>query len=90
LEKGGFMKDPMGFVHMRGLIVKNLATDLNVITRLPDGYRPSATLQFPARCGNGTMCYIAISSSGELAFGGSSEDAPLQSLTLDGIVFDPR
>jgi hypothetical protein len=52
------------------------------------GYRPSAGLQFPARCGDDSMCFIAVNSNGNVDFGGLG--SPTASLTLDGITFDPH
>ena len=83
----GYTKDAMGFVHLRGLIKRSSGTGGNIFA-LPVGYRPSALLQFPARCGDDTMCLIHVNSHGNVDFGGTG--SPAASLTLDGIIFDPH
>ena len=83
----GYTKDGLGFVRLRGLIKQTGGTG-NVFS-LPVGYRPSANLQFPARCGNSTMCAIIINSNGNVDFYGGAGAAGA-SLTLDGITFDPQ
>lgn len=83
----GYTKDAMGFVHLRGLIKRWTGTGANIFT-LPVGYRPAAVLQFPARCGDDTMCYIHVNPNGNVDFGGVG--SPAGSLTLDGIIFDLR
>lgn len=83
----GYTKDAMGFVHFRGTIRRSTGTG-SIIFNLPAGYRPAAQLQFPARCGDNTLCYIQLYSTGEVQFGGAG--SPADSLTLDGIVFDLR
>jgi hypothetical protein len=64
-------------------------TGLNLFT-LPAGSRPSAILQFPTRCGDGIVCYIAISPAGAVDFGPAPGATPDLSVSLDGISFDTR
>lgn len=84
----GYLKDAIGFVHLRGLIKRTVPGAPGNIFTLPAGYRPSAVLQFPARCGDGSMCFIAVNPNGNVDFGGTG--SPDTSLTLDGITFDPH
>lgn len=83
----GYTRDAMGFVHLRGL-VKQAGGTGNIFS-LPAGFQPSANLQFAARCGDSSMCYVTINSNGNVDFGGTA-GAAAGSLTLDGIVFDPH
>ena len=67
-------------------------SDRNMTTpcfTLPAGLRPSATLQFPVRCGTGVVSYVSINSSGAVVFGGVLADGQA-GITLDGISFDTR
>lgn len=82
-------KDRAGIVRLRGLVRRNAGTSLVIFT-LPVGSRPAATLQFPARCGDGSLCFIEVAATGEVRFDGPSATAPSGSLTLDGISFDLR
>jgi hypothetical protein len=50
-ENAGYMKDPLGFVHLRGLIIGG-ATGSSPFT-LPAGYRPGAAGQFPCVVSSG-------------------------------------
>jgi hypothetical protein len=65
----GYTKDRYGVVHLRGLVQATGKTS-NVITTLPAGYRPSATLVFNAigGSGNGTQSRIDITSSGAVTW----------------------
>jgi hypothetical protein len=85
-----YMKDGMGMVHIRGLVRRTSPTALGNIFQLPPGFRPATNLQFPARSGPDTLCYITVSSNGNVDFGGPAVADPGVSLTLDGIDFDPR
>jgi hypothetical protein len=86
----GFLKDNQGFVHLRGLVKKSASSTNTIIFNLPVGYRPSALLQFPARCGNDTMCFLHIWPSGDIQYGGGATSDATGSLTLDEVIFDPR
>jgi hypothetical protein len=88
----GFNKDRSGIVRLRGLVRRVSGMSLTIFT-LPTGFRPTATHQFPARCGDGSLCFIEVSANGEVRFdgpGGVATAAPSGSLTLDGISFDLR
>ena len=87
-QTAGYFKDAAGLVHVRGLVVRTMSTAVGPIFQLPAGYRPTASLQFPSRCGNDVLCYVAIDPYGDVTFGGPGD--PGVSLTLDGIVFDLR
>ncbi|MEW6434448.1 MAG: hypothetical protein AB1730_23350 [Myxococcota bacterium] len=85
----GYLKDPLGFVHLRGLVRKQSAGGTDVLFTLPPGYAPSTTLQFPSRCGDGSDCYVVVRSNGEVAFGGQQSGA-LVSVALDHLIIDPQ
>jgi len=82
----GYTKDSRGFVNLRGLVVQSSGT--GNIFQLPAGFRPSANLQFPARCGNSTVCGVIVNSNGNVDLSGAGGAAI--SFTLDGVAFDPR
>lgn len=84
----GYTKDALGVVHLRGLIKKSGGT--GNIFQLPTGYRPLAAVQFPARCGDSTMCAVIVNANGNVDFYPGPNSSAAGSLTLDGIYFDPR
>jgi hypothetical protein len=84
----GYFKDGMGIVHLRGMVRRTSGTQ-TVVFNLPAGYRPSAALQFPTRCGNDTICYFHVNANGDVDFGGPAAGAS-SSVTFSGITFDPR
>lgn len=92
----GYNKDRSGIVRLRGLVRRTVptanASDFVIFT-LPVGFRPAARLAFPARCGDGSLCFIEVFATGEVRYdgpGGIGSPAPNGSLTLDGISFDLR
>jgi hypothetical protein len=84
-----YLMDTLGFVRLRGLVKITTATLSTPCFTLPAGLRPSATLQFPVRCGTGVVSYVSISSTGAVTFGGVLADGQA-GITLDGINFDTR
>lgn len=83
----GYMKDPMGFVHIRGQPKVTTGTLTATIFTLPSGMWPSAIEQFVTRMGTGAISYIEIDTSGNVKYqGGVLADAQA-ALTLAGITF---
>ena len=58
----GYLKDPMGFVHLRGEV--NGGVNGSIIFTLPTGYRPVAALNLPVVNGSGAFAYIQVAASG--------------------------
>ncbi|MEW5738200.1 MAG: hypothetical protein AB1938_04705 [Myxococcota bacterium] len=85
-----YTKDALGFVHLRGLTRRTNPTAGPTIFVLPAQFRPSATLQYPARCGDHALCYILVNANGNVDFGGPAMSDPGTSVTVDGIIFDPN
>jgi hypothetical protein len=80
-DDAGYMKDPMGFVHLRGCI-KDGTVGSTAFT-LPSGYRPTATKYFSI---------FATSAFGVLRIQADGTVAPLTPtdhtlVSLDGIIF---
>lgn len=75
----GYMKDSLGFVHLRGLARSGTSGNIFV---LPVGMRSLWHGHFPA-VSNGTFCYIRIDISGQVAFSGYTNTWA----SLDGVTF---
>jgi hypothetical protein len=64
-ETAGYLKDTLGFVHLRGVITGG-ATSTTAFT-LPTGYRPGATTFSAAACGNGAQAgSVQVQTSGNV------------------------
>ncbi len=82
IQVGGYTKDPMGWVHLKGLIRRPTSTPLGTtILVLPAGYRPTAA-EFFAVVSAGIYGQIRINPDGTILFevGGSN-------ISLSGISF---
>lgn len=89
----GYLKDPLGFVRLRGMPKVTTGTLTTTIFTLPAGYRPSASIQFPLRMGTGALSYLEIRTDGTVHYAGSGGGvlADAQSgLSLEGVNFDTR
>lgn len=66
-----YMKDPMGFVHVRGFMTSG--TNNATAFTLPAGYRPGQQYFAPGVLGGGAFVYVGIDTSGNFApsFGAS-------------------
>ena len=85
----GFMKDSMGFVHLRGLAESTHVDRSITIFTLPSGYRPAITCGFAARSNSATgagSIYV-YDHGGVVVVTGES---PPGFIWLDGITFDTR
>lgn len=85
-DTSGYIKDPFGIVHLKGLIRFGTATIGTVLFTLPAGYRPGATLIFTSAGFDGTSpaaSRIDISSNGNVAIHHGTNDY----LSLSGISF---
>lgn len=58
----GYMKDQMGFVHLKGLIKSGIASSTFI---LPVGYRPSKDMNFPT-VSNNAIGVIVIMTNGSV------------------------
>lgn len=88
-ESPGYMKDQMGFVHLKGTIESGITTTGTTIFTLPVGYRPAKYVAFPAiSSADGssfTVFRITIRSNGEVVIGSSGVGSNV--MHLDGITF---
>jgi hypothetical protein len=66
-ERGGFMKDPHGFVHLRGLLQAPASPNVVAFT-LPVGYRPTYIQMFSTVCAGNAMGRIQVNSDGTFQF----------------------
>ena len=83
----GYLKDSMGFVHIRGQPKVNTGTLTATIFTLPSGSWPSAIEQYWVRMGTGVGSYVEIDTSGNVKYqGGVLADAQ-SGLNLAGITF---
>lgn len=78
----GYMKDSMGFVHLRGIISGGTTTGGTTIFTLPANYRPTATLAFPVSVAGG-FGEVRIDSSGNV----KTQTHPAAFIGFDGITF---
>jgi hypothetical protein len=88
-----FMKDQLGFVHLRG-VAKNIAgsalaggcgpLDPGVLFQLPPGYKPANEERFPD-VNTDAFGYVDVTQTGIACSGASTADGGY--LTLDGITF---
>ena len=85
----GFMKDSMGFVHLRGLAASTDAARGTTIFTLPSGYRPTLTSGFGQRANQTVMGSIYVLASGAVTIA-TGETALNGFIWLDGIIFDTR
>lgn len=56
----GFMKDSIGYVHLRGMISGGAMNPGVVIFKLPEGYRPKKHVMIGAVCSDGEIPYPAL------------------------------
>ncbi len=83
----GYLKDSMGFVHLRGQPKVTTGTLTATIFTLPAGSQPSAIEQYWVRMGTGVGSYIEIDTSGNVKYqGGVLADAQ-SGTSLAGITF---
>jgi hypothetical protein len=75
----GYIKDPIGFVHLRGTV----KTGAGAIFTLPTGYRPSATVEY-AVPGDGAYAQVSVTSAGVVT---QVVGTAVLGLSLDSITF---
>lgn len=65
-ETVGYLKDPLGFVHIKGVITGGASN--TVVFTLPPGYRPGASTLNGASDGNalGAVAYVQIATNGNV------------------------
>lgn len=82
-ETAGFMKDALGFVHLKGLIKSG--TQGTVAFTLPEGYLPSLYLHF-AILSNNILGRVTVDTSGNVAINEGGIGSNVWA-NLDGINF---
>jgi hypothetical protein len=79
----GYLKDPLGFVHIRGLVFNG--TNAATAFLLPPGFRPAGQAYFSGVQGGGSFGYIGVSSGG--AVQPNMSVATSNGIYIDGITF---
>lgn len=71
-----YMKDELGFVHIRGTLKKGADSTSNIVFELPEGYRPKVATTYPvAGIGSGPTKSCTLFTNGNFDLqGGSSSD----------------
>jgi hypothetical protein len=83
-QEAGYVKDHMGFVHLRGLVNPVASTVMFV---LPAGFRPANPQVFVAHTGEPhAVGRVDVAANGEVSFSSGNVDY----ITLSGITFDTR
>ena len=65
-ETAQYMKDDMGFVHIKGFIKNGTATPATIFANLPAGYRPNGFSYYPVILSIGSAGSIEIRNTGTL------------------------
>lgn len=81
-----FRKDPLGTVHIRGLVKRSAASTANILT-LPVGYRPSKVMSFTTTADN-NWARINISTDGSVRLNAATSATWFNYVFLDNISFD--
>lgn len=78
IPNAGYMKDTLGFVHLRGVIQATISepNDWYLVATLPEGYRPSHAVNLSA----GDAVQNRVMPTGEIRMSGTA-------MVLDGITF---
>jgi hypothetical protein len=84
-----YMKDSMGFIHVRGLAKRASAATNTTIFTLPAGYRPASGCMF-ACVGNGSHIRIDVGTDGTFKVQAASDANWNNFISFDGITFDTR
>lgn len=85
-QNAGYYKDPMGMVHLRGLVKDGTATAGTTLFTLPAGFRPLAQT-VGITLTNSLMGTFNIETDGDVNVGGSTSSAWF---SLENITFDTR
>ena len=86
----GYMRDPFGFVHLRGLIKRTVAGFSGIVMfTLPEQYRPILSSNF-AVVGNNKFARLEVYANGALALVAADSATPETFVSLDGVTFDTR
>lgn len=82
-----YMKDSMGFVHLKGLVAYSSGTPVSIFSSLPSGYRPSQALYFNSGWNDSISkpTPIVINTSGGINFNVTPAAGDIG--YLDGITF---
>jgi len=86
----GYMKDPFGFVRLRGLIKRTVAGYASIpMFNLPEGYRPVSSSNF-AVVGHNQFARLEVYANGDVEIVAAVSATPEGFVSLDGISFDTR
>lgn len=80
----GYMKDHLGFVHLRGEVRNGTAG--STIFTLPAGYRPTKRQRFPCMIGTNTVGFLDVQEDGQVVPTNTSNVF----VSMNGITFDTR
>ena len=83
-QVGGYFKDSMGIVHLRGFV--SAGTAATSCFTLPSGYRPSKYEHFPVVTYNNTIGVVIVQSDGNIIM----QSVNNTYASLNGITFDTR
>lgn len=91
-QDAGYLKDSLGFIHLRGLLLAGGAGD--TIFTLPAGYRPSAKLIFSVQVSDSGVGYVHgrvdVDTDGTVDLIVPSTVASGDWVSLDGVNFDTQ
>lgn len=82
-DAAGYMKDSLGFVHLKGIIYNGVITAGTVLFTLPAGYRPSKKLPVMALTSGGVI-RLDIKNTGEVSIVSATSNSWL---TLNNLTF---
>jgi hypothetical protein len=88
-EDGAYMKDSMGFIHVRGLIETTSTLAGTTIATLPVGYRPTKHCVFTQYSADNAV-RVDVESTGVIKASTGFTDGNNEWLSLAGIIFDTR
>lgn len=84
-----YLKDSMGFVHLRGLFKRASAALASNVFTLPSGFRPAKGSNFPA-VANGKFARVEVDASGQVRVLSADDASWFSFVSLDGVTFDTR
>lgn len=84
-DLAGFYKDPLGRVHLRGVIKSGAIVNGTVLFTLPAGYRPTGQKVFGVSHHAGTSARLDVTTTGNVQLGQAASGNAY--LSLDGVSF---
>lgn len=85
----GFYKDPLGVVHLKGVLSRNPGNGLPAFT-LPPGYRPTQALDMPVASvfTNNQLSFLGVGTNGNVT--AVCQGNPACNVGIDGLTFRAR